>query len=268
MKLNGARIILTGAGGGIGRWLAVELARRGAMLVLVGRRTERLEAVAREIAAAGGLAYPFAFDISLPMGHETVLRFAEDTLGGVDLLINNAGVSSFEEFARQDPAAIDRLIRTNVTGPLLLTRAVLPALLAQGRGRIVNVGSAFGAIAFAHWAAYSASKFALRGFSEALRRELEGSGVGVTYLAPRAVRTPLNSDAVYRLSEKTGMNIDTPERVAAEMVKAIEAGRDEHAIGRPERFFAKVNALFPGLVDGALKRQNRAARQVLRLAPR
>lgn len=263
MNLTGARVILTGAGSGIGRSLALELARRGSLMVLVGRNPERLSAAAREAQAAGGRALDFAFDLSQIHGHERVAAFAVEKLGGVDLLVNNAGISSFQEFARQDPADIDRLIRTNVTGPLLLTRAVLPLMLGEGRGRIVNVGSAFGSIAFAHWAAYSASKFALRGFSEALRRELDGSGVGVTYVAPRATRTPLNSDAVYRLSTQTGMNMDSPETVALAIVKAIETGRDEHAIGGPERFFAKVNALFPGIVNSALRGQNRAARQLL-----
>jgi len=268
MNLNGARVVLTGAGSGIGRSLALELARRGSFMVLVGRNQERLSSAAGEAQAAGGRAVTFDFDVSQVHGHERLAGFAVEHLGGVDILINNAGVSSFQEFARQDPADIDRLIRTNVTGPLLLTRAVLPLMLAQGRGRIVNVGSAFGSIAFAHWAAYSASKFALRGFSEALRRELDGSGVGVTYVAPRATRTPLNSDAVYQLSKKTGMNMDSPETVALAIVKAIETGRDEHAIGGPERFFGKLNALFPGIVNSALRRQNRAAREVLQPAGR
>lgn len=263
MNLNGARIILTGAGSGIGRSLALELARRGSFMVLVGRNQERLSEVAQMAQEAGGRALPFAFDVTDCHGHERVAAFAVEKLGGVDILINNAGISSFQEFARQDPADIDRLIRTNVTGPLLLTRAVLPLMLGEGHGRIVNVGSAFGSIAFAHWAAYSASKFALRGFSEALRRELDGSGVGVTYVAPRATRTPLNSDAVYELSKKTGMNMDSPETVALAIVRAIESGRDEHAIGGPERFFAKVNALFPGIVNSALRSQNRAARELL-----
>lgn len=268
MNLNGARIILTGAGSGIGRSLALELARRGAFMILVGRNHERLAAAAADADAAGGRALPFAFDLSAAQGHDQVAEFALEKLGGVDILINNAGVSLFDEFARQDPAAIERLIRTNLTGPLLLTRAVLPGMLEQGRGRVVNVGSAFGSIAFAHWAAYSATKFALRGFSQALRRELDGSGVGVTYVAPRATRTPLNSEAVYRLSRKTGMNMDSPEQVACAIVKAIETERDEHAIGRPERFFAKVNALFPGIVDSALRSQNRAARELLQPADR
>ncbi len=264
MNLNGARVILTGAGSGIGRSLALELARCGSVMVLVGRNPERLSGVAREVQAAGGRALAFAFDLSQVHGHERIAAFAVEKLGGVDILVNNAGISSFQEFARQDPADIDRLIRTNVTGPLLLTRAVLPLMLGEGRGRIVNVGSAFGSIAFAHWAAYSASKFALRGFSEALRRELDGSGVGVTHVAPRATRTSLNSDAVYRLSKQTGMSMDSPETVALAIVKAIETGRDEHAIGGPERFFAKVNALFPGIVNSALRGQNRAARQLLK----
>jgi short-subunit dehydrogenase len=185
MKLQRCRTLLTGAGSGIGRCLALGLAARGARLVLVGRNAARLDAVAGEITAAGGNAVAVTHDLNAPDGHAQLLQTAISHLGSVDLLINNAGVSGFGEFARENPADIDNLINTNITAPLLLARAALPVMLSAGSGRIVNVGSILGSIGFAHFAAYSASKFALRGFSEALRRELAGSGVGVTYVAPR-----------------------------------------------------------------------------------
>jgi short-subunit dehydrogenase len=124
----------------------------------------------------------------------------------------------------------------------------------------VNVGSMFGSIAFAWHAAYSASKYALRGFSEALRRELAGSGVGVTYVAPRAVRTPLNPPEVYRMAEQIRMKMDDPEPVARRIVEAIERDRKEAYLGFPESIFVRVNALLPRLVDRALRRQNSVMR--------
>jgi short-subunit dehydrogenase len=264
MKLGGCRTLLTGAGSGIGRCLALALAARGAKLALVGRNTERLMAVTREINAAGGHALALPHDLSIPDGHDRLVQTAIDRLGGLDLLINNAGVSGFGEFVRENPADIDNLLNTNIAAPLLLTRAVLPFMLDAGRGRIVNVGSILGSIGFPHFAAYSASKFALRGFSEALRRELAGSGVSVTYAAPRTTRTAFNHDALYRLSTDSGAAIDDPETVAALIIGAISADRDELYIGWPEKFAVRLNALLPGVVSRAISKQVAAARQLLR----
>lgn len=149
------------------------------------------------------------------------------------------------------------MARLNLVVPMLLARIILPGLVAAGTGRIVNVGSTFGSIAFPWFAVYSASKFGLRGFSQALRRELAGSGVGVTYVAPRAARTRLNTGAVYRMAEAVKMRLDEPRWVAGRVVEAIERERDEVYLGWPESLFVRVNALLPGLVDRALRRQTR-----------
>lgn len=266
MKLQGSRVLLTGAGSGIGRCLAIALGAREARLVLVGRNTERLTEVAREIVRAGGHAHALPHDLGDPGGHEQLAQSTIARLGGIDLLINNAGISCFGEFSREKPANIDDIININVTAPLLLTRAVLPAMLESGKGRIVNVGSILGSIGFPHFAAYSASKFALRGFSEALRRELAGSGIGVTYVAPRTTRTTLNSDALYQLSAASGAAVDDPATVAAIIIDAITAGRDDVYIGWPEKLAVRMNALLPGLVSAAIGKQVAAARKLLRSA--
>jgi short-subunit dehydrogenase len=162
---------------------------------------------------------------------------------------------SFRPFAEEDPGVLQRLVQLNLVVPLLLTRQVLPDMLARGSGRIVNVGSILGSIGFPWFAAYSASKFGLRGLSEALRRELQGSGVGVTYVAPRAVRTRLNSEAVYRMAQATGMQMDDPAWVAERIVAAIEDDAKDLYLGFPERLFARLNAFLPRLVDGGLRKQ-------------
>ena len=113
----------------------------------------------------------------------------------------------------------------------------------------------FGSIAFPCFAAYSASKFALRGFSQALRRELSGSGVGVTYIAPRAVKTPFNPPVVHRMAALGMMHMDDPLWVAQKIVRAIEKGKDEVYLGFPESLFARVNALLPRIVDRAIVKQ-------------
>jgi short-subunit dehydrogenase len=167
----------------------------------------------------------------------------------------------FTRFENADPAAIERLVQVNLVAPMLLARALLPSLLAQGGGRIVNVGSTFGSIGFPYFAAYSASKFGMRGFSEALRRELGGTGVGVTYIAPRATQTPFNTGAIVRMNRTLKVAMDPPELVGAAIQRAIEADRDEVHLGWPERLFVRLNGLFPRIVDGALRKQQGVMRR-------
>lgn len=263
MKLDNARVVLTGACGGIGRALSEELLARGARIGLVDRRADDLEALRARHAAAADRIEAIAADITDTAGRGRILARMQERFGGVDVLINNAGILAFTEFARHDPAAIEQLVRVNVSAPLALAQAVLPEMIARGHGQIVNVGSMFGSIAFAWHAAYSASKYALRGFSEALRRELAGSGVGVTYVAPRAVRTPLNPPEVYRMAERIRMKMDEPAKVARRIVDAIERDRKEVYLGFPESFFVRLNGLLPRLVDRALQRQNDVMRGFL-----
>jgi len=261
MDLRNARVLLTGATGGIGQHLAQHLALRGARVALIGRRADALAQLCGTLREKGCDALPVAADVSSLQGVAGAVNQVHRRWGGVDVLINNAGLANFGEFASADPVALETLLRTNVVGPMLLTRAVLPGMLQQQHGHIVNVGSIFGSIGFAYFAPYSASKFAMRGFSEALRRELHGSGVQVTYVAPRATKTPLNSDAVYRMAAAVKMNLDDPETVAARIVEAIEKDRKDCYLGFPESLFVRINALLPRLVDAALRKQNRVMRK-------
>ena len=266
MKLAGSRILITGASGGIGSCLALELCKRGARLALVGRDTGRLGELARAIAAAGGTASALPFDLERPDGHAGLIGRAADVLGGIDALVNNAGQSHLTAFVDEDEASLRRLIAVNVTAPMLLARAVLPHLLRRGAGSIVNVGSVFGAIGFPYHAAYSASKFALRGFSEALRRELADTGIKVIHVAPRATLTDMNGPAARALHSETGTAVDKPQKVAMTIADALAHDRQEVCIGMPERFFARLNALLPGFVDGPLVKQGRvAARHLMEL---
>ncbi len=183
---------------------------------------------------------------------EEVLR----THGPVDVLINTAGLLSYRPFAEKDPALLERIVQFHTLVPMLLARQLLPAMIERGEGKVVNVGSTFGSIVFAWFAAYSTSKFALRGFSEALRRELDGIGVGVSYIAPRAVKTAFNTPAVYQIAEATGMNMDSPEWVAKQIVASILKDRKEVYLGFPESLFVRINALLPRVVDVVLRKQN------------
>lgn len=253
MKLNAKRILLTGAAGGIGRLLAAQLSARGARLGLADRDEAAVAALAQDFSA--GTALAVAGDITRAEDRAAMVARMQETFGGIDVLINLAGILDFKRFQESDPGMIQRILQVNVEAPLQLARAVLPAMIAQGEGRIVNIGSMFGSIGFPGFAAYSASKFALRGFSQALRRELAGTGVGVTYISPRAVKTPLNPEVVNRMAERGMMRMDDADWVAGEIVRAVEKDRNESYLGFPEKFFARINAILPGVVDQGIAKQ-------------
>lgn len=256
MNLTNNRILVTGATGGIGRHVALALSKKGAVLMLAGRSSAKLDALRREIEQAGGRAYIAACDLAQAGAPEELARQARAKLREVDVLVNCAGILNFDLFADESAHEMEKLWRTNVLAPMALTRALLPAMIAQAHGRIVNVGSIFGSMGFACFASYSASKFAMRGFSEALRRELAGSGVGVTYVAPRYTKTALNDGAVSRMAAAVKMNTDEPGWVAERIVRAIEQDRKDVYLGWPEALFVRINAILPRLVDAALRRQN------------
>jgi short-subunit dehydrogenase len=259
MKLQGARALLTGANGGIGTAVAEGLAAKGVSLGLCGRDGERIQRLAMDLKHRhpGLQVEGFEIDLLDATARETTVEEAVSCLQGIDLLINCAGTTSFGPFEDEDPSTLERVLQLNLTVPTLLIRQFLPAMVAAGNGRIVNVGSTFGSIGFAWFAAYSASKFGLRGLSEALRRELEGTGVGVTYVAPRAVKTSLNTEAVYRMAAATKMQMDDPHWVGAQIVQAIEQDANDVYLGFPEKLFARLNGVVPRLLDGGLRKQNR-----------
>jgi short-subunit dehydrogenase len=260
MNIEGSRILITGAAGGIGCALALQLAQRGATLLLSGRAGHALSSVCSEASRLGARVFMLEADLLEVDAAERLAAQARTAAGGVDILVNLAGISSFKLFQNEDAAGIERLWQVNVIAPLTLTRALLPAMLARGSGRVVNIGSIFGSIGFACFANYSATKSAIHGFSQALRRELDGSGVGVSYVAPRYTRTALNTSAVNRMAAAVKMPSDSPEQVASHIVRAIEQDRDELYIGFPESLFVRINAVLPRIVDFALRRQNRTMR--------
>ena len=254
MRLNSKRILITGAAGGIGQRVSALLADRSARLGLLDR-SPQANATDRPENNDDTTSIVIAGDITSAEDRRRAVRDMNQAFGGIDVLINLAGILDFHLFEEADPGMIARILQVNVEAPMLLVREVLPQMTAQGSGRIVNIGSMFGSIAFPCFATYSASKFALRGFSQALRRELSGTGIGVTYVSPRAVRTALNPAAIHHLAERGLMRMDDPDWVAARIVKAIEQDRDEVYLGFPESLFARINGLFPRLVDLSINKQ-------------
>ncbi len=258
-------ILITGATGGIGSATARLLALPGTRLSYIARDPARLEELVRETwRADSAIAIPA--DLADLDGIGGIVAAAEARHGPVDILVNNAAVDGFGHLEDMPPAEIRRVFDINLLAPILLTRAVVPQMLARGSGQIVTIGSIFGSIGFAGFAAYSSGKFALRGFSEALRRELGHSGIAVTYVAPRYTKTGLNSPAVDRMAVATKMARDEPADVARQIVAAIESRRAELIIGRAERVFVRLNALWPKLVDRGLAKTTKKIRDLVKPA--
>jgi len=255
MNLSGSTVLITGASGGIGGAIARELAWRGASLILVNRDGDRLARLATELRGSGGTVLTLSGDIAEPGMPARLIDKALGQAGSIDVLINCAGVQNFGFFAQERAADTAALFQVNTVAPIALVNAVLPHMLARGTGKIVNVGSIFGSIGFPCFASYSASKFALRGFSEALRRELAGTGVGVAYVAPRFTKTAFNRNVVARMANALKMNQDEPESVAASVIATIERDDRERYLGWPEKLFVRLNSILPRLVDPSLIKQ-------------
>jgi len=255
MNISTSNILITGACGGIGGTIARQLAARGTSLILVDRDIERTEQLAVELRAAGAKVLALSGDLTETAVPTRLVADAIRLAGGIDILINCAGVQNFGFFADEAAADTTTLFNVNTVAPINLINAVLPHMLAKKRGQIVNLGSIFGSIGFPCFASYSASKFALRGFSEALRRELTGTGIGITYVAPRFTKTPFNRSVVTRMADALKMNQDEPESVAASIINAIEHDRLDRYLGWPEKLFVRINSIFPRLVDSSLMKQ-------------
>lgn len=249
MNLTTQVALVTGAAGGIGSALAQALESAGCRVIRHQRAS--FSAGEEHEVSNGSLESAWVFgDLNDVEAVRRIAREAEAL--GVTLLVNNAGVGEFSEFEASD---IQRVISTNVIAPLLLTQALLPSLKARPEAAIVNIGSGFGHIGFPGFSTYSASKFALRGFSEALRRELSDTRVKVMDVSPGAIRTPMNDDRVEALNQAIKTSVNSPESVALAVVKALSTNASRSILGSTLRLQSRLNALVPRVVDGALASQ-------------
>lgn len=241
-------VLITGASGGLGALVANHLTAHGAHVVALGRT--------RPAGVDGFLHH----DLSNPQGLEAAAEAIKT--GRWDILVNLAGVQHFGPVEQEDPEHLVSGYMVNLVAPVRLSQAVVPGMKARGSGQIVNIGSIFGSINFAHFATYSSAKAGLRGFSQALRRELADTGVDVTYVAPRAVRTAMITERVMEFARLTQMNLDAPDATARQIVTAIQQRKRDVYLGFPESIFVRLNALMPGLVDRALSANDRKAAQL------
>jgi short-subunit dehydrogenase len=252
-SLEGRVVIVTGASAGIGRETALEFARRGADVVLAARREERLQEVAEHCRRIGVEALVVPADVGRADDVARVVQATLDRFGRIDVLVNNAGFGfsgTIEETGEQD---MRDLLNVNYMSAFLATKAVLPVMRKQGHGHIVNVSSVVGKLAFPFHGAYAASKFALIGMTEALRGELEGSGITATVVLPATTRTEFfdaQRTADGARSAPTGPQ-QSAGVVARAIVRSVAHPTPEVNIMRPYRIAYGLSAFFPFLRDFA-----------------
>lgn len=251
--------MLIGATGGIGQEIARQLCANNRPVILVGRNNQTLTHLVDELTKD----YPdvpllsHTCDLSSQASQTLLVEGLGDMTQGhenvIDTVILNAGINDFALLTDQSDGTIEQMMLVNVAYPLQLIKRLLPILIAQhSLSQIISVGSTFGSIGYPGFSAYSASKFALRGASEALGREYADTSVKFRYFAPRATKTTMNKDAVVAMNEALKVKMDSPETVAKALINFISTNQAHQHLGFPERFFAWLNRLFPNIVGNAI----------------
>jgi hypothetical protein len=226
MRLTGAVSIVTGASSGIGCATALELAANGSHVVLAARREAELATVAAACRAHGVRTAIVRTDVTRHDDVERLARHAIHEFGRIDILVNNAGFALYDAIAEADPDDLAGMMTTNYAGAVLCTQAVLPSMLARGEGAIVNVASITGIMGFARMGGYCASKFAMIGFSEALRDEVIGHGIRVSIVCPGTTDTEffLKAERGKMPAASRLILAIPPERVARAICRAARRG--------------------------------------------
>ena len=219
MNLQGKQVLITGGSSGIGYAIAEAMLAKGASVVITGRRSDVLRDAAERLRHSGRVEY-VAADIGTDAGRKMTLGFVLKTLGGLDVLVNNAGGVRAGRLEDTTEAEMRTMIEVDLVAPILLTRAALPVLRASGDGMVVNVTSGIALVAAPFYATYAAVKAGLSKFGESLRRELKGEGVHVMTVYPGATDTPMMRSS--RAGPELGFTREPASAVAAAVIEGIE----------------------------------------------
>jgi short-subunit dehydrogenase len=257
--LDGLRLLITGASSGIGRCLAEQAARAGCRVAVVARSAGPLDAVVAELARDGHDAMAVAADVTDAADRQRLLSTVTDRFGGLDVLINNAGVGSWGHFAGGNEAILRQVMEVNFFAAAELIRSAVP-ILANGRSpAVINIASMCGRRGMPAWSEYSASKFALCGLTEALRAELARFDIDVLLVVPGLTRSDLarhllRNDGRYPIPYEKGM---PPETVASCALESLRRNRTETVVGSDARWMLRINRFLPRLLDRLLARRVR-----------
>lgn len=252
-------ILITGASSGIGEATARLFGKEGYRVVLAARRREQLEALAGEIQSIGAEALVIPTDITQLAQIQNLVSLSLDHFGQIDILLNNAGLGRLSWLEKLDPQKdVDFQIRVNLTGLIQTTQAVLPHMIERQRGHIINMGSIAGLIATPTYSVYAGTKYGLRGFTEALRREVGIHGIEVTGIYPGGVATEFGQKA--GIQRKTGISTPrflklTADDVAMSVLRVVKKPRRAVIIPGLMRPTIWLSVIFPGLLDWVIERK-------------
>jgi short-subunit dehydrogenase len=259
-SLQGSRVLITGASQGIGRSLAVLAARRGAKVLAAARSADLLAELAAEVASFGGTLATVQADVTSAEDRQAMVDAAVRGFGGLDVLINNAGIGATGHFAEVSPERLRKIMEVNFFGLAETTRALLPLLKQGVKPAVVNISSVAGRRAIPARSEYSASKFAVQGLSEALRAEFVRFGVDVLVVNPGLTQTNFSKNM---LEQKAKMKMDhlrgmTSDDAALGVLRAVERGSNEVTLTLKAKLLLLVNRFFPRLVDRLIARKVRS----------
>jgi short-subunit dehydrogenase len=257
--IAGSRILITGASQGIGRALAVEAAAQGAKVLAAARNEGLLRELADKVHRRGGIIATVAADVTRAEDRARMVEAAGRTYGGLDILINNAGIGATGHFAEVGPARLRQIMEVNFFGLTETTRACLPLLRQGVRPAVVNISSVAGKRGIPARSEYSASKFAVQGFSEALRAELDKDGIDVLVICPGLTQTNFSQNMI---EQKARLPLDhlrgmTAEAVARRTLRAVARGRHETVLTLQGKLIALVSRFLPRLADRIAARRVR-----------
>lgn len=247
MEFNRQIILITGASNGIGKQLAIDFAKRGAVVIGCGRSIARLKAVLKEVRQTSPASAMMGCDVSdVEQVHGMIEKILTD-FGRVDILINNAGIGMRKPFAETSLSIIEEIMRINYFGAVYCTHELLPSMIARGDGHIVNISSVAGKIGTLNMAAYCASKFAMNGWSESLYHELKPFGVNVSLVCPGPVHTGFSRDFHDSEPQSPPSLFVESSAVSQAVFKVIERNRFELIMPRWLALMCWVKRLSPGL---------------------
>jgi short-subunit dehydrogenase len=255
--IAGSRILITGASQGIGKALTVEAVRRGARVLAVARSGDLLDQLQEAVRDHKGTLHLLVGDVTSPEDRQRMADAARDQLGGLDVLVNNAGIGATGHFAEVSAERLRKIMEVNFFGTTETTRVLLPLIRRGNRPAIVNISSVAGKRGIPARSEYSASKFAVQGFSEALRAELAKDGIDVLVICPGLTQTNFSKNM---LEQKARMQMDhmrgmTSEQVAVAALRAIERGRNEVCLTFQGKLMVLVSRLLPRLADRVARKK-------------